>query len=187
MTTCMWHFSFFLCFNSYISLSFCLSVPALSCPFPPLYRKKWRKKTKGINLEKEKKERKKAYSLPSLRGLGITCTGGTRCAEPSFQLRSAIPVTGVLAVGRVVENRFCTRGPNLRLDYWGGNIQIPVPLQANEPSQLPAKTGFKFNFKKPYPTGRLGTGGARKLTLCIFGSKFTNSFRSAVLVAPPAS
>ena len=150
-----WHVAFFIFpMLSYISPSFCLSVPALSCPFPPLYRKKRRKKTKGINLEKEKKKEKKAYSLPSLRGLGITCTGGTRCAEPSFQLRSAIPVTGVLAVGRVVENRFCTRGPNLRLDYWGGNIQIPVPLQANEPSQLPAKTGFKFNFKnRTQPAG----------------------------------
>jgi len=38
------------------------------------------------------------------RALGIT--GDTRCPATDFRLRSALPVTGVLTVGGVVENRY---------------------------------------------------------------------------------
>jgi len=70
-----------------------------------------RKGKKGKNL-------KTTYSLPSLhersetpgaldrRALGIT--GDNRCPEPSFWLQSTLPVTGVLAVGRVVKNQTLT-------------------------------------------------------------------------------
>ena len=39
-------------------------------------------------------------------------------------LQSALPVTGVLTVGGVVKNRYCTRGPNPRLDYWEATFRF---------------------------------------------------------------
>ena len=80
-------------------------------------KKKDKKKGKKRKKNKRKKKKKQPSSLPSLRersetpgaldrrALGIT--GGEPVAQlPSFQLRSALPVTGVLAVGGVVENRY---------------------------------------------------------------------------------
>ena len=76
--------------------------------------------------------------------------------KPSIQASSASPVTGVLAVGGIVENRFCTWGPNPQLDYWGGNIQV------NEPSQLPAKT-VRIQYLNPSQLNRWYVVAARTM------------------------
>ena len=80
--------------------------------------------------------------------------------SPIFRLRSALPVTGVLAVGGVDS----VRGGRTRLDYWGGNIQIPVCKRMshlNFPPKLCSNSIFK-----PQPAG---TGGARKPTYTYSG------------------
>ena len=90
--------------------------------------------------------------------------------SPIFRLRSAL--------GGVVENRFCTWGPNPRLDYWGGNIKIPVskPMShLNFPPKLCSNSIFK-------PCSRLKRGGARQLTLHTLGSKFTNIFNFMIVL-----
>ena len=118
------------------------------------------KKDNKTKQKKKKKKRKKekiiitTCSLPSLRersqtsgaldrrALGIT--GDTRCPATVFRLRSALPVTGVLTVGRGRRESILYAGAEPAIRLLGRQHSDPS-LQANEPSQLPAKTGFKFN------------------------------------------
>ena len=97
-------------------------------------RKKKRRKRFFKNWNR--KEKSLAASHPSVKGqrpqerwIGAHWESQEANPLPSivFRLRSALPVTGVLAVGGVVENRFCTRGPYPRLDY----VQNPS-LHASE-------------------------------------------------------
>ena len=76
---------------------------------------------------------------------------------PSFRLRSALPVTGVLSVGRGRRESILYAGAEPATRLLGRQHSDPS-LQANEPSQLPAKTAFKFNIYTPAGL----TGGARQ-------------------------
>jgi len=118
-------------------------------------------KKKKRKEKKEEEEEKQPRSLPSLRersetpgaldrrALGIT--GGEPVAQlPSFQLRSALPVTSVLAARRGRQESICVRsGPTPDSIIGEANVQNPS-LQVNMPPRLPAKTVF--------------TGGARQWT-----------------------
>ena len=58
--------------------------------------------------------------------------------------------TGVLKLlGGEVRNRVCTEWPRLVLGYWGDEHSTPrlqSKCLASVPSQLPAKTCYKFSF-----------------------------------------
>jgi len=130
------------------------------------------------NLETEKKGKKSlAASHPSVKGqrpqerwIGVY-TGNHRrhpLPNPIFRLRSALPVTGVLAVGRGRRESILYAGAEPATRLLG---RIPVCKRMshlNFPPKLCSNSIFK-----PQPAG---TGGARKRTSFIFGSKFTNSF-----------
>ena len=98
--------------------------------------------------------------LPHEHWIGVY-TGNHRrhlLPSPIFQLRSSLLVTGVLAVGRVVNNQFqfCTQVLNPQLDNWGGKIQIPVckwMSHLNVPPKM--KMGSNSIFK-PQPVGWRG-------------------------------
>ena len=117
-------------------------------------KRTWKKKKKKERKSLERKEKSTAYSLPSLRersetpgaldrrALGIT--GDTRCPATDFRLRSALSVTGVLSVGRGRRESILYAGAEPATGLLGRQHSDPS-LQANEPSQLPAKTVFKFN------------------------------------------
>jgi len=130
-----------------------------------------RKKRKKKKFKERKKEQKKeetnkqtnkkqepTASHPSVQGqrpqerwIGAHCmviTGDTRCPATIFQLRSALLDTGVLSVGRGRRESILYAGaePATRLL---GRQHSDLSLQAKEPSQLPAKTMFKFNIYTP--------------------------------------
>ena len=114
--------------------------------------------------------------------------------------------TGVLTVGGVVENRFCTRGQNPRLDYWGGNIQLdrlnfpPKPCSNSiitpQPGRLKSvarasgpAAGALSSLSLPSPSTKYGNGkfgiGLRVIIRsrercsgsCIVGTKQLASYR----------
>jgi len=106
---------------------------------------------------KEKEERRKNNGLtashPSVKGqrpqerwIGAHWESQeTPVAQlTSFRLRSALPVTGVLSVGRGRRESILYAGAEPATRLLGRQHSDPS-LQANEPSQLPAKIVFKFN------------------------------------------
>jgi len=76
------------------------------------------KSNKQANKKRTSQRKKVTASYPSMKGQRsqehwIGATGNhrrqTRCPEPSFWLRSTLPVASVLTVGGVVENQFVYR------------------------------------------------------------------------------
>ena len=84
-------------------------------------KEKKKEKKKRRNKQTNKQKKQLTASHPSVKGqrpqdrwIGATRNHHrrqTRCPETSFWLQSALPVTGVLAVGRVIKNRelICVR------------------------------------------------------------------------------
>ena len=88
----------------------------------------------------------------------------TRCPEPSFWLRFALPVTSVLAVGRVVENRYVygvaksnVQNPSLQRAH---HLDFPPKLCSNSIFKpQPAETGGTC--QQTYMAGRGGGSSMR--------------------------
>jgi len=115
----------------------------------------------------DKKEKKPIASHPSVKGQRpqehwIGMTGNHRrptcCPEPSFRLWSVLPVTGILAVGRVVKNRYMYGVAQTLTRLLGSKCSEPQSASEHATSTS-RQNRVKIQYLNPSPVARAGETG----------------------------